>query len=197
MAAPVAELIKYFVEHVPGAGRTQIVKLLYLADHEARRYLGRPLTDLQYQWYQFGPFDKRILLELERLRDQGFVEEERVTFFSGSEGYRYKNAPRPMPLSVPTEEAAILNYVAVEFGSTPLRDLLEDVVYQTTPMVDAKDRNAFGQPLRMELVDNQCRMPGLELDRVWRSVEQLNRGEGRPFREVMDELRGHHLTRSG
>ena len=198
MATRLEQLIYYFVERVPGAGRTQLAKFLYLADHEARRYLGKPVSDLCYRWDDFGPFDQDILHGLNALQHNGFVEVERIAYPSGAEGYRYRSTGRPMASAPAFTDAqlAILNYVAVEFGSMPLRELLEDVVYQTRPMVDAKKRNAPGAPLRMELVDNEARQAGLELDRVWESWKQADRGEVRPIRKVMDELRALHHAAS-
>lgn len=197
MPTHLSQLVRFFVERVSGAGRTAIVKLLYMADHESRRFLGKPISDLRYRWDQFGPFDPRILDELDQLRDQGFVEEDRVLFYDGNQGYRYKSTSRHVSFDFNDEQSAILNYVAVQFGCMPLRELLEDVVYETEPMRDAKKRDAFGKPLNMQLVDNQARVPGLELDRVLRSVSQLDQGLGRPLREVMDELRSNHLPISG
>jgi hypothetical protein len=63
-------------------------------------------------------------------------------------------------------------------------------------MLDAKSRDARDAPLRMELVDNEARQAGLELDRVWESWKQADRGEVRPLREVMDELRSSHHAAS-
>ena len=58
-------------------GRTQIVKYLYLADYEARRYLGRPITELSYRWDRHGPFDPAILQYLKELCDEDEVSEEK------------------------------------------------------------------------------------------------------------------------
>src|SRR5262249_59025770 len=98
MADRVADLIKYFVRRVPGAGRTQIVKFLYLADLEAHRYLGRPISDLVYHWDEHGPFDRRVLDSLDYLRNHGFIEEEQVEFpNSSAHGYCYTSTGRPLP----------------------------------------------------------------------------------------------------
>jgi hypothetical protein len=185
MTSRVAQLIRYLVELVPGAGRTQIVKFLYLADHEARRHLGKPMTALRYRWDKFGPFDPEILRQVDSLERQGYLREAAYEF-QGTVAYSYtateKSAPRPFTKA----ELAILGVIVDRFGKMPLGNLLDDVVYQTRPMLEATRR---GQRLRMELVDNEERIPGAELERVVAAVEQLDRGEGQPLEEVMAGLR--------
>lgn len=185
MANRVAQLIRYFVKHVPGAGRTQIVKFLYLSDHEARRYLGRPLTELRYRWDRFGPFDPEILRQLERLTQEGFLCRTEYGF-QGTPAYSYTATDTPIAQEFSKAESVILGTIVDRFGTVPLGNLLDDVVYQTRPMLEAQRR---GQRLRMELLDNEERIPGAELERVVRAVEQLDRGEGRPMSEVFAELR--------
>jgi len=185
MTSRVAQLIHIFVKRVPNIGRTQIVKLLYMADHEARRHLGAPLTDLRYRWDKFGPLDPEILRQLERLEQEGFLRATRYEF-QGNPAYSYTVSETAMPYTFNKVEAAILDVIVDRLGHLPLANLLEDVVYQTRPMQDATRR---GQRLRMELVDNEERAQGMELETVVRAVEQLDRGEGRPLDEVMAELR--------
>jgi hypothetical protein len=90
-----------------------------------------------------------------------------------------------MPHTFTRAELAILDVIVDRFGRLPLASLLEDVVYQTRPMLDTTRR---GQRLRIELVDNEERAEGMELETVVRAVEQLDRGESRPLDEVMAEL---------
>lgn len=181
----VDELILYFLDRVPGAGRTQIVKFLYLADLESRRCLGRPLTDLNYIWGDHGPFDPRICERLVELQKSGRICEEQYTSSYGGPAYRYRPSNEQQQLP-PTEVArVILEKVVADIQGVPLRDLLEDVVYQTKPMLDAKERDARGQPLRMDLVDNELVIPGLNVERAWEGLHQLEAGQSRPLREVL------------
>jgi uncharacterized phage-associated protein len=186
MPDKVAPLIQYFVERIPGAGRTQVVKFLYLADLEARRYLGKPITNLDYIWWDFGPFDSSILSQLDELCRSGFLEGEQVCYHTGKVGWRYRATTKRLEESFPKEVSAILEFIASHYGTTSLQNLLDDVVYQTTPMVDAKKREGFGCRLRMNLVDNEARaVPGLELEKVVRAIEQLDRGQGKSLKEVV------------
>jgi hypothetical protein len=185
----VAQMIRFFVERIPGAGRTQIVKFLYLADVESRRYLGRPISNLDYIWYDHGPFDSEILYQLDELCADGFIATEKVCYPNGFAGYRYRATKSPVQFDFAMEQMTILNYTAVTYGSTPLQTLLEDVVYKTRPMLDAKEREAEGGRLRMELVDNESRMPGMELERIAGAIKDLDNGRGRPLREVVASLK--------
>ena len=56
-------------------------------------------------------------------------------------------------------------------------------------MLDAKDREAKGGRLRMELVDNENRTPGMELERITGAIEDLDNGRGKPLREVVASQR--------
>lgn len=187
MSSRTAQLIRYFVEHVPNAGRTRVVKFLYMADHEARRYLGRPLTELDYRWDQFGPYDPAILQELDRLAEAGFLEFDAIRDGQGYARYRYRPTHRSFPRFLKKEEQAILDYIIDQYANMKLVDLLEEVVYQTRPMRAARER---GERLRMEVVDNELRAPGMDLGEVIESMEELKSGGGRSFEDIRAETAG-------
>jgi hypothetical protein len=127
----VAPLIQFFVSKVPGAGRTQLFKFLYLADLEARRHLGRPLTDLDYIWYDYGPFDSAIYAQLDSLMADGSLTEELVEYPNGWRARRYSAGEKATTPSLSKEEKAIGEFVAATYGRAALQTLLDDVVYQT------------------------------------------------------------------
>lgn len=181
MYSKVARIIRYFVEQVPGCGRTRLVKFLYLSDHEARRYLGRPITDLAYRWDNYGPYDPEILRQIETLTQDDYLREERHPA-DGYVWYRYHATSRMLPAIFSREEAAILDHVRRTYADLKLESLLEDVVYQTRPMLEASHR---GETLRMELVDNEQRIPGLELERMIEAIDRLDAGEGRRLEDVL------------
>jgi hypothetical protein len=186
MSQTTADLIHYFVKRVPGAGRTQVMKFLYLADLEARKYLGRPLSDLDYILWDYGPFDSQVLAQLDDLCARGFLSHETVDYASGKKGHRYGPTDKPLAAHFTEDERAVLDFVAAEYGSMTRQALVEEVVYQSAPMVDAKERGAcLGERLRMEPVDGQEQMPGLELGQLLHSIEALDRGEGKSLREVL------------
>ena len=179
MPNTVARLIRYFVERYPGAGRTRIVKFLYMADHEARRYLGRPLTDLRYRWDHHGPFDAEIQRQLNSLGFNGYIKEEKHE--REYVWYNYFATDIALPCPLKKEELTIVEHVIQSYTSLKLDVLLEEIVYQTRPMLEATTR---GELLDMDLVNNEARVPGLELERMIGAFEELASGGGTPFEDV-------------
>lgn len=188
MPSQVGRVIRYFVDRLPNIGRTLVVKYLYLADLESRRYRGKPLTDLDYIWYDHGPFDSEIYAQLDILRQGNFIKQECVQYPNGKYGYQYAAGDNPLPDELAPDERAILDAVVEQYGAMSLQALLDDVVYQTKPMLDAKERNARDGQLRMELVDNEARIPGLELERMHAAVRHLDEGKGRPLDDFLANL---------
>jgi uncharacterized protein YwgA len=184
MTSRAAQLIRYFVERAPGCGRTRLVKFLYMADHEARRFLGRPFTDLDYRFGYYGPFDPEIMRQVEQMVQEGKLGEE-VFRRDGYKYYRYSPTKQQVPCCFKKEEKFILEHIIEAYADLKLDDLLEDVVYQTRPMLEVKSR---GDRLRMELVDGEKRIPGMELERVTEAVEELASGGGRFLEDIMPEL---------
>lgn len=186
MSTKTTDLIAFLLQKIPTAGRTQVVKFLYLADLEARKCLGKPLTNLNYVLDHHGPFDPVILACLDSMETRGLISTEEYSY-RGNRCYSYaknKNTPK---IQFSPEKEAVLNHVADIVRKNSLPKLLE-IVYGTEPVVDAKKRKLSRVPLKMKLVDNQSRIPGLELDRVLRSMECLEKGKGRDLDEILAEL---------
>jgi hypothetical protein len=183
MSNIVPKLISYLLEKAPNAGRTQVVKFLYLADLEARRCLGRPLSRLRYVLDNHGPFDPEILAALDNMEAQGQVASERYQYL-GNTCYTYKATAKSPRATFAPEEEVVLSHVARLVGKNSLKKVL-DIVYATKPVVEARKRNARGQLLKMTLVDNEARMPGLELERVLASIKELDRTGGKPLEKVL------------
>lgn len=180
--SPVSQLLCFFAERIPALGRSQMVKFCYLADYQARRFLGRQITGLRYHWDQYGPFDPQILEALDRLVNDGFLIAHPVEVVPGRvRAFEYTRSDRPARPDFNHAETAILDSVIQLYGDARLKGLLEDVVYETEPMLDARARQAFGQPLNMEQVNNLDRIPGLELEEVWQADADLRAGRGVPL----------------
>jgi hypothetical protein len=183
MPANVPKLIAFLLEKVPHAGRTQVVKFLYLVDLESRRCLGKPLTALNFLLDNHGPFDPAILAALDTMEALGQIAVERYQYL-GNTCYTYEATAKAPKGAFAPEEEAILSHVARVIQKNPLKKVL-DMVYATKPIVDARKRNARGQPLRMTLVDNEARMPGLELERVLASIRELDRTGGKSLEKFL------------
>jgi|SRR6185437_4501898 len=148
------QMIAYFVRHCERSpGRTRLMKLLYLTDFESRRAMGHPLSELKYVWYNHGPYDFSLNAHLRRLSEAGVIEEVCVQYPYGATGYEYSAGPVEIPLLFKPEEDAVLDYVCRMYSTGELRDLLEDVVYETAPMKIAQEQGALGVALNMDSVN--------------------------------------------
>lgn len=184
MSRPTAELIHALVQRVPNAGPARIIQLLYLVDLEAHRYLGQPLTPLTYVWHTHGPFDSDVLALLDVLSAQGRLDETKAVLANGKTRFRYKAAATlPPGETLRPAELVLVNFVASKYGKKKLADLLDDV-YQTPPMERARQAGRRGALLKMEMVNNEARIPGAELETVLRSIDQLETGQGRSLQEI-------------
>jgi hypothetical protein len=51
------QALKYVLGLLPSsAGKTELVKYVYLADLMARQVLGRQISEARYIWYHYGPW---------------------------------------------------------------------------------------------------------------------------------------------
>lgn len=185
------EILCYFIERLSGSiGRTRLAKLVYMADLEARRYLGHPVSTLRYRVDNFGPFDAKLFKELEILKDRGEVFEERIQTSEGKPWYRYRSRT-VRSHSFTRGEEAILTYIVSQYGEKNLRDFLDDVIYATTPFVRVM-KKARGTPIPMEIIDNEARerLGGVDLEKVLLAEEEARAGKTTPLEAVRRELLG-------
>ncbi len=183
------ETLRFFVERLGDrAGRTFLVKMLYLADLEAHKHLGRPITGLKYRRDQNGPFDPAFYVARDALVAQGAITEHQVQFPSGV-GYRYE-VKQPGTFAFDDADARILAYVLREYGDKKLAALLEDVVYETKPFQSVKDQH--GAELPMAIVDNEAvrDLGGIRLDSVVRGEVDAQAGRTTTLEEWTRALQG-------
>src|SRR6266545_2089339 len=183
------ELVAFFVNRCGrdgNLGRTRLMKLLYLADYEARRFLGRPISGAKYIWHFFGPYDPRLSAWIHRLTDGGVLVEAPVTYPSGKSGFLYTPGPRQVPQTFKPVEIEILSYVCRQYSRVELRELLDDVVYQTEPMLRAQKKKAKERPLEMDMVNNaKAGELTIPLDELLERRRQLRAGECLSHAEAM------------
>src|SRR5205809_7131849 len=118
------ELVAFFVQHCGddgNLGRTRLMKLLYLADYEARRFLGHPISGAKYIWHFFGPYDPRLHTWIDRLRNAAVLLEAAVTYPSGKKGFLYTPGPTQVPQTFKPVEIEILSYVCRLYSRVELR----------------------------------------------------------------------------
>src|SRR5690349_10824134 len=95
------QMLAFFVKHCGGMlGRTQLVKFLYLADYESRRYLGRQISGIEYIWHHYGPYDQQLNSRIALLEREGVIREESVMYPTGKEGYIYHSGDREVAFTL-------------------------------------------------------------------------------------------------
>ena len=134
------KLILYFVINTKGyITKTQLVKFLYLADLYAVKWQGKQITDLNWVYYQFGPYEEEIDNELERLKSEGIIKEK-----SDREANLIQlgeNVPSIESLNIPLSMKFMLDNIRREWagkGKEKFQALL-DYVYNTAPMKEVKE----------------------------------------------------------
>ena len=131
-------LILYFVCKTKGhITKTQLVKFLYLADLYAVKWTDQQLTELNWCYYSYGPWEQGIDEALDSMSEslelKGCGDATMVNLRDQS----LLNSEFDFPLGL----ALILDNIRKEWaGSNKLKPLL-DHVYATAPMVDAKAKS--------------------------------------------------------
>jgi hypothetical protein len=185
------QLIAFFINACDGKiGRTQLMKFLYLTDYEARRYLGRPLSNLDYIWHHYGPYDAAVGEVVKGLTDQAIIQEHTVVYPTGQVGYRYYWGGKPITYDFLPIELQILGYIYRTYSKMNLRALLDDVVYETEPMQQARELGAKQEGLNMSMVDGTKRVCyGISFEELFDRIQRVRAGEFRTHAEVMRDLR--------
>ena len=184
------QMIAFFVNQLGGDfGRTALMKYLYLADYEARRFLGKPISETEYVWHHYGPYDHNLNARIEGLEKKNILSQEQVQWPTGQQGYRFRPGSVAVPYGFSPEEVLVLQYVCEEYSKLDLQALLEDVVYATEPMKDAQDRNGKQKPLNMEIVNGVRRNDlGIPFDELLRRSIDARNGAVMSVGEVREWL---------
>ncbi|HHT9104582.1 MAG TPA: Panacea domain-containing protein [Candidatus Wujingus californicus] len=189
------QIIKYIVERLSGKlGRIHLMKLIYLADYHARRLFGEPISMFKYHWWQFGPFDKEFYDCVKRLCNT-YIREEEVCFPS-CKGYVFHDTPNRMEYkSLAEHEIYMLEFVIRTYGKVNLQILLEEVVYKTETMEELIKKDAYGDNLPMEMVDNldKSLYDGLDPKDIIKGEKAIQLGKVRSLEEALHALQGSHI----
>lgn len=189
------QLLKYFVQSCPRRlGRTQLIKLVYLADYEARRYLGVPISSFEWKREPQGPFDDAFYAVKDGLVSKGEVKEiQGVTPF-GNAWYQYADSGSPLKPDFSPAEQRILHYIVKAYGNKSREEILVDV-YATSPF-RAVEEAPRGTPVPMESVNQEraAQLGGLSLDAIIAGERRIRGGGGVPLSEVINLLRGAYVA---
>lgn len=190
-----AQVIKYFTHQLAYTGTTKLLKLVYLADLQARELLGAPISELEYQFHNYGPFDKGFYTAIEELELLGCAKRDKHIYPNGMKEDRVMDAETDVAYDALTAgEVKILDYTLRRFGPLNLSDILEHV-YQTEPMKLVKTR---GHPLPMDVVDGRSRNEiGFDLDEIINRERRARVGQRVQAREFFNALRNRVSRQRG
>lgn len=107
-------------------GRTEIMKLLYIAELAFLKKYGRTITGATYIYHHFGPFSQAILDVLDFLEKEGILKDEYIQDQeSGYEKHNYILRKKFQIKYLNPDEQKFLEKVVCEFGNMTLRELLD------------------------------------------------------------------------
>ena len=134
------DLILYFVYKTKGyITKTQLVKFLYLADLYSVKWTEKQLTNLDWYYYNYGPWDKEIDAALNRLGEDKISQKK-----DGNAILIQMKDPSSELNFKPSEGLRLmLDNIRREWSglsSERINELLS-YVYSTAPMVDVKAKH--------------------------------------------------------
>lgn len=144
-------LIKYFVYATKGyITKTQLIKFLYLADLYAVKWTEKQLTDLDWRYYRYGPWNEDINAALNQMNGKEILQEsqgETIFVRLGEGAGSVDNLELPLGLKL------MLDNIRREWagsGEDKLKQLLE-YVYSTAPMIEVKYSHEPEEKVRLNL----------------------------------------------
>lgn len=141
----VFEAIRYASKRDFPMTRTKLLKLLYLADLRAVDEGKAVRSEVNWVWYNYGPFDKQVLLVEDTLAFAGTIERTEVSGYSGKTYNLLRVPPESEEKLVDQTEwdrefFAILHRVIDEHGELSPTQLTR-LAYETPPMKLAQEDN--------------------------------------------------------
>jgi hypothetical protein len=183
-----AQVLRYLLEVAPGIGHTKLAKFAYLADLEAWKHLGRPISHFNYVRAAHGPFDGRAFYAArDELVMRGMITDAQ-TQYGDYLTYQMNPTDRGVEYCFSPPEMEILRYVAETYLEKTARDLCDDVVYKTAPMQNAKE----GRHLEMKKVIRKPTIRheyGFKLERMIAGEASAKAGRFQPLAKVLSGLR--------
>lgn len=177
-----AQVLRYFAQQYQavsnkGIPRLRLVKMAYMSDVLAREYLESPVTSFNYYRYHLGPYDDAIIDAIEELVNAGLAE-TRTEWSETGDTKRLVGRGAPIAFQFTAGELEVMKYVADTYMTMEMREFIEDVVYLTVPMVEAKDRDPRDKvPLNMDQLNNVgTERVGFRLEDVLRAEEAIRAG---------------------
>jgi uncharacterized phage-associated protein len=133
------DIVLFLIENAPGElSITQLTKLVYLADVEHQQLYGEPLSDVRWQYYNYGPFTPSIYKVTESLEEkEQIVCTVRPAYEEVSRGYLAAGRRRPATDRLSPRAVRVLSIVLEQFGHLSVPQI-KRVAYATATMRGAK-----------------------------------------------------------
>lgn len=169
--------------------RTSLVKLLYLVDLHARWWNSRPVTNLDYWFWDHGPFDRDFFKHEEHL--EGIVDIH-VVDLPEARGFKYhlKSPTAPEALmAVDDADERIIEFVCDRFGDLAKLSAkgVAELTYKTPPMEKALKNDGRFKRLDMDAENGRLsRAYGVSLDQFLSGLADVRAGK---FIDVEDLAR--------
>lgn len=189
-----AQVLKFFAQQYRGIPRKRLVKMAYETDIIARQYLGEPVSDFEWRRDKYGPYSPEIPVAVAELESFGLGWTQETEATEDGPGWKkLYDAGRPVVFDFTLAENEVLAYVAANYLTMPMEELLFDVIYETKPM---KVETQFRERLPMEIVDNEGRnLVGFDLVHIIKAEEQAKAGDYLTAPEFLDALRNQITAR--
>lgn len=167
------------------AGRTQIVKLVYLADNRFYECVGRTLTGNAYIWDRYGPndVDNSITAAADELAECGWIVRTPAVSWSGGNTFRYSvkspvSAWQKVARNLNAGEQQILRDIVKQYGHITNATQLAEASKQTAPFANAKqhERLQFKQSERAIELQNMLASNPDFLEEVRLGLEDIEAG---------------------
>ena len=187
-----ASVLRSLLEAAPGVGRIKLAKFAYLADLEAVRYLGRAVSGFRYVRDDFGPFDNAGFYgALAELKESGAATEQQVTYPGGYSGYLIEPTSAAFETEFSQAETEILLYVTESYKRFSGKDLCDEIVYQTEPMIGAEKGSALDLTKVREANPDPL---GFNLLRMLAAESTARRGLHRPLASALSDLQAQYCA---
>jgi hypothetical protein len=135
-----------------GVLRTQLMKLLYMADYYSYALSGRTITGVQYKFDRAGPLSIAVYGALDEMVGHEIDMEAGISAL-GRTYYIYRPGPSArFEPQFSQWENDVLEKILRAFGAEPWESLLE-VVYETPPVQEATP----GETIRMKTLRERAR----------------------------------------
>lgn len=184
ISASLEDIVLFIVEESPQeVGITKLMKLAFLADVEYAQLFGDRLCDIDWTWYDHGPFSRRLYQAVESLDERGsirdlpLIDRRLIRPSDSSESKQGRSLAPPQRYA--------LRRVLDRYGTLTLT-AIKQVAYATQTMRLAEPGNALNvlQEPRRSLVDA---IPALST-LIEQSPEPDTRSWGDPEESAAEDL---------